>query len=153
VLLGAIISIVDLLIDTAGSVIPPSELGDSDYIAGRWVQAFSTDPKATIFGSLGRGVKLQLDIKQRKGRNEGTVEEVLTFDKGKPGIRGQGLYSVAPSGRVNIRFTQISTVVFGMEVPAPSFLTEGSSSSITTSYFDGKLWIERLPGDLGSPPV
>jgi len=40
----------------------------------------------------------------------------------------------------------------GFEVETPSFLVEQTTSSISTSWFDGRLWIERLNvQDVGVP--
>jgi len=141
----------DVIVD-GGSPIALDELESSDYFSGSWRLAFSNDPRATILKNPVVGdTKVFLEMSPRVGNAFGGLIQRIEIN-GKPGVRGEARYSVGANGLVNLQYEKIMATIMGFEVETPSFLVEQTTSSISTSWFDGRLWIERLNvQDVGVP--
>lgn len=128
----------------AGSPIELNELDSNNFFNGKWQLVYSNDPRSTILQNPVGGVtKVFLDIGPRVGNAFGSLVQRVELD-GKPGLRGEAKYAVVDSGLVQLQYEKVFAIVMGMEVEAPGGLVQQASTSIRTSWFDGKLWIERI---------
>ena len=130
------------LVTERKSPVPLSSLREDagSALTGRWKLAFTTDPRATFLGGpLAAGAAVELDISHR-----GPLEQRI-YVRGKQILRGRATYTVNGNGIVSFEFERIWATMLGREVPLPGFLVQqpAFSSFIETSYFDGRLWVER----------
>mmetsp|Transcript_110227 Transcript_110227/g.318593 ORF Transcript_110227/g.318593 Transcript_110227/m.318593 type:complete len:287 (-) Transcript_110227:19-879(-) len=118
-----------------------SILSKKDLVPSTWRLAFST--QSVTNESLPPGVTVLI-----KFQNDSQLDYVMEFTKtlGLSQLTAQSNYSlIENNGWLTYTYDKITTDFMGMKNVGVPFggILQGRSTTITTTYFDGELWIEQ----------